>query len=112
MAMKLSVCMYFPLNPKLLFGLLDQVTDEMRANTEFLLWVDNNDHKTSSEFYELRKYIRKGLNVKPFINPAVESETEVFDFLTSKAVGEAVIKLGIVDAVIALAFQKGANEEA
>jgi hypothetical protein len=98
--MSTSVCLYFPRDPSTLFKFLDSVVDyeAWRARTgqsldkvEILLWVDNDDHKTSMEFYSLRKYLRKGLNVQVFINPSLGTPDAVFRELESKASGDEVL---------------------
>lgn len=98
--MSTTVCLYFPKDPAALFKFLDSVVDyeAWRARTgqrpdkvEILLWVDNDDHKTSSEFYTLRRYIRKGLNIQVFINPSLGSSDAVFRELESKASGDEVL---------------------
>jgi hypothetical protein len=53
------------------------------TDTEFHVWVDNDDHTTAKEFYSFRKYIRKGLKIKLYINPP-ELYRNVFDFLISQ----------------------------
>lgn len=50
------------------------------TDTEFHVWVDNDDHATAKEFYSFRKFIRKGLKIKLYINPPQPNEG-VFDFL-------------------------------
>lgn len=52
----------------------------VETDTEFLVWVDNDDHATAKEFYSFRKYIRKGLKIRLFINPP-QTHQEVVDFL-------------------------------
>lgn len=84
--------LYFPKNPENLFKFLESaLTWENGKKAKYLLWVDNNDHKVSSEFYTLRKFIKKGLQIEVFINPPVTSEQEVFDFLYSKAAKDTMI---------------------
>lgn len=116
--MSTSICIYFPGNPGALFEFLDNaLRSELRMqdaplkdgidlskyhsiildpskikNFEFLLWVDNDDHKVSKEFYNLRKYLRKGLNIQVFVNPAIGSSDLVFNDLASKATGDQVIQ--------------------
>lgn len=53
------------------------------TDTEFHVWVDNDDHATAKEFYSFRKYIRKGLKIKLYINPP-RSNQEIFDFLMNQ----------------------------
>jgi hypothetical protein len=79
--------LYFPQDPVGLFRFIDE---HLKEKPVFYLWVDNNDHKVSSEFYTLRKYIRKGVNIQVFINPPVNSEKDVFDWLFSKAQEQGV----------------------
>lgn len=97
--MEISVCLYFPKDPVALFKFLESVSgyEAWKARSgqkpdkiEILLWVDNDDHKTSSEFYTLRRYIRKGLNIQVFINPSLGSSDTVFRELESKASGDEV----------------------
>lgn len=98
--MSTTVCLYFPGNPTALFQFLESVlgyetwrerTGQAPDKVEVLLWVDNDDHKTSSEFYTLRKMVRKGLNLQMFINPKLDSSQAVFDELQSKASGDEVL---------------------
>jgi hypothetical protein len=97
--MSITVCVYFPKDPATLFKFLDSVVgyEAWRAKTgqkfdpvEVLLWMDNDDHKSSSEFYTLRRYIRKGMNIQVFINPSLGSSDAVFRELESKASGDEV----------------------
>lgn len=114
--MSTSVCIYFPGNPGALFEFLDNalrlelrmqdaplkdgfdlsqyhsiVLDPSKPKSfEFLLWVDNDDHKVSKEFYNLRKYLRKGLNIQVLVNPSLGSSDAVFAELESKATGDQV----------------------
>lgn len=53
------------------------------TDTEFHVWVDNDDHATAKEFYSFRKYIRKGLKIKLYINPPLLYR-KVWDFLVSQ----------------------------
>lgn len=53
------------------------------TDTEFHVWVDNDDHATAKEFYSFRKYIRKGLKIKLYINPP-RLYRKVFDFLVNQ----------------------------
>lgn len=101
----ISVCLYLPNNPKMLFEFLERTLKDPKE-AELLLWVDNDDHKTSSEFYALRKYIRKGLDVKVFINPKAETEQKVFEFLESQASGTQMLRVGIIEGIILLAALK------
>lgn len=101
----ISVCLYLPHNPKMLFELLDRTLKDPKGS-ELLLWVDNDDHKTSSEFYTLRKYIRKGLNVRVFINPKITAEDEVFKFLESQTTGTQKLRIGILEGLVILADLK------
>lgn len=93
----LSLCLYFPGEPAKLFSFLDSVAPYAAANgmdpksIELLLFIDNDDHKVSTEFYALRRYIRKGLNVQVFINPSLENSDKVFEFLSEKSTGDGVI---------------------
>lgn len=80
--------LYFPGDPEGLFKFLDQ---SRPSNTKLLLWVDNDDHKVSSEFYTLRKYIRKGLHIQVFVNPSLGSESAVFDWLAAEAKRQGII---------------------
>jgi hypothetical protein len=79
-----AVTAYYPNDPKSLLDFLKQHLAGPDKTTPVFLWVDNNDHKTSSEFYTLRKLIRAGLKVQVFINPPLSSEKEVFDFLADQ----------------------------
>lgn len=96
--MSMTVCLYFPKKPETLFKFLDSVmgyeawTVQKGApdKVELLLWVDNDDHGVSSEFYTLRKYARK-LNLQVFVNPALGSSDAVFEELRSKASGDEVL---------------------
>lgn len=84
-----SILLYFPNNPAGLFEFLDAEKAAKKASSEedreLLLWVDNNDHQTSSEFYRLRKYVRQGLPVNVHINPAKETPAAVYGELTQLA---------------------------
>jgi hypothetical protein len=98
--MSISICLYFPKNPNGLFKFLESVASYEAwtaakgspEKPEVLLWVDNDDHKVSMEFYTLRKYIRKGMNVQVFVNPTVDSPDTVFAHLSSKASGDQVFE--------------------
>lgn len=84
--------LYFPQNPNDLFKFLESaLTWENGKKAKYLLWVDNDDHKVSSEFYTLRRFIKKGLQIEVFINPRLTSEQEVFDFLYSKASKDSTV---------------------
>lgn len=89
--MSTSICIYFPGNPEALFRFLDSVPPSVRSY-EFLLFVDNDDHKTSSEFYTLRRYIRKGLKLQVFIEPALNDPDQVFSYLKEKSTGDLVLE--------------------
>jgi hypothetical protein len=81
-----SIGIYTRNDPQALFRYLSKLqTNTDTTQLEILLWVDNDDHKVSSEFYTLRKYIRKGLNIKVFINPPLASVEEVSDWLKTQA---------------------------
>lgn len=81
-----SLGIYTRNDPQALFRYLSKLqTNTDPSQIEILLWVDNDDHKVSSEFYTLRKYIRKGLNIQVFINPPLAGIQEVSDWLKSKA---------------------------
>lgn len=97
--MSITVCLYFPKDPAALFKVLDSIVDyeawkakmgQKSDPVEVLLWVDNDDHKSSSEFYTIRRYIRKGMNIQVFINPSLGSSDAVFRELESKASGDEV----------------------
>lgn len=90
--MTLSICIYFPKEPEKLFQFLGSATKHPDSKTfELLLFVDNDDHKVSSEFYDLRKFIRKGLNVQVFVNPSLGSSDKVFEFLSEKSTGDGIV---------------------
>lgn len=84
----IAYSLYFPGDPDGLFKFLE---DRNKPGIKFLLWVDNNDHKVSSQFYTLRKYIRKGFDITVFINPPLGSESEVFDWLAGYAQEQGII---------------------
>jgi hypothetical protein len=98
--MSITTCLYFPHNPEGLFKFLESVSSfetwsaskGKPEKVEVLLWVDNDDHKVSSEFYTLRKFIRKGLNIQVFVNPNLGSSDAVFADLLSKASGDQVLE--------------------
>lgn len=82
----ISIGIYTRSDPQALFRYLSKLQSNTDATqVEILLWVDNDDHKVSSEFYTLRKYIKKGLNVKVFINPPLPNTLEVSRWLEAKA---------------------------
>lgn len=84
--------LYFPHNPEGLFKFLESALDwEDGKKVKFLLWVDNNDHKVSSEFYTLRRFIRKGLQIDVFVNPHTNNKQEVWDFLYSKTTSDSMV---------------------
>src|SRR5574337_61697 len=91
-----SVCLYFPQEPQKLFQFLESVTPYAASkgidpkSIELLLFVDNDDHKVSTEFYTLRRYVRK-LNVQVFINPSMSSSDVVFEYLSEKTTGDGVV---------------------
>lgn len=93
----ISICLYFPKEPEKMFQFFESIGPYATSrgidskSIELLLFVDNNDHKVSSEFYALRKYIRKGLNVQVFINPSLESADAVFQFLSEKSTGDGIV---------------------
>lgn len=80
----IAVALYLPGDPKSLLEYLENHLSGPNKDVLVLLWVDNNDHKTSAEFYTLRKLIRKGLKLRMFINPPLPSASEVFDFLAAQ----------------------------
>lgn len=87
----LSICLYFPKEPQKLFNFLDSAKTHPEVSTfEFLLFVDNDDHKVSSEFYAVRSYARK-MNLQVLVNPSLESSDAVFEFLSSKGTGDGVV---------------------
>lgn len=75
--------LYFPENPTFLFSYLDSEKERL-FESELILFVDNNDHKVSSEFYTLRKYIRKGFPLKVVIAPPPGGPDEVFAYLVQE----------------------------
>ncbi len=83
--MKHYTCIYARGKPEVVTRHCSFVTQggELEYNPEILVWVDNDDHTTASEFYTFRKLIRKGINLKLFINPPTDKK-EVFDFLVSQ----------------------------
>jgi hypothetical protein len=83
--MKHFTCIYAPGKPEVVVQHCSFVTKggELEWDPEILVWVDNDDHKTAAEFYTFRKFIRKGVKLKLFINPPIGKE-EAFDFLIGK----------------------------
>jgi hypothetical protein len=83
----IAVTAYFRNDPVTLFEFLKKHMDGPNKEVPVHLWVDNDDHKTSSEFYAIRKLIRSGLNLKVYINPPLKSEREVYDYLEERVRG-------------------------
>lgn len=81
MADLIAVTAYFRSDPVALFEFLKKHMDGPNKEVPVHLWVDNDDHKTSSEFYTIRKLMRSGLNLKVYINPPLKTEREVYDYL-------------------------------
>lgn len=83
--MKHYACIYAPGKPEVVTKHCSLVMQGgvLEYDPEILVWVDNDDHKTAAEFYTFRKLIRKGINLKLFINPPTDRR-EVFDFLMSQ----------------------------
>lgn len=75
------VGLYYKNNPE---GLLEKIRSFPEKDTEFHLFVDNNDHRISSKFYELRKLRKKGIKLEIYIYPPLKNENEVQDFLNLK----------------------------
>lgn len=88
MANLIAVTAYFRNDPTALFEFLKNHMDGPNKEVPVYLWVDNDDHKTSFEFYAIRKLIRSGLNLKISINPPLKSEREVYDYLEEQARGK------------------------
>ena len=87
MADLVAVTAYFPKDPNGLFAFLKTHMDGHNKEAPVHVWVDNDDHKTSSQFYALRKLVRSGLNLKLYINPPLKTQREVFDFLEKQVTG-------------------------
>lgn len=83
----IGITAYFPSDPQSLLDFLKKHMDGPNKEVPVHLWVDNDDHKTSSEFYAIRKLMRSGLNLKVYINPPLKSEREVFDYLEEQVRG-------------------------
>jgi hypothetical protein len=81
----IAVTAYFRREPEKLFEFLKKHMDSQDKEVPVHLWVDNDDHKTSSQFYALRKLIRSGLNLKTHINPPLKTEREVYNYLEEQA---------------------------
>jgi len=77
----IAITAYFPNDPKELFEFLKKHIAGPNKEVPVHLWVDNNDHRTSSEFYKLRKMMRSGLNLNVYINPPLKTQREVYDYL-------------------------------
>lgn len=80
----IAITAYFPNDPKGLFEFLQKHMDGPNKKVPIYLWVDNDDHRTSSEFYTLRKMMRSGLDIKVYINPPLETQRKVYDYLETQ----------------------------
>lgn len=73
--------LYFPGYSKGLFEYLSSITN---PDIQFHLFVDNDDHEVSSEFYQLRKVIRAGKKIGVHIHPKAGTPEDVFEFMKEK----------------------------
>lgn len=60
------------------------------------IWVDNDDHAVSKEFYEFRKLIKrlvdnKGVDIKVFINPRVTNKEAMETWVQNQLPGHTIV---------------------
>lgn len=70
----MKIFIYCPEDPgDLLHFLETEQKNSHHQENQYHLFVNNNDNKTAYEFYALRKYIRKGMNLSVHIHPSFKN---------------------------------------